>query len=73
MNKGPWLSSYVLYRIDPLPINLIEAELEEHKATNIIKVDIRRNPLQSTLETCKVNMSTFDDGQTEELLALLRN
>ena len=72
MNKGPWISSYVHSRIDPLPINLIEAELEEHKATNIMKVKIQRNPSQAVSETYKANMSTFNDVQPETFLALQR-
>ena len=40
---------------------------------HIIKVKVWRNPSQAALETYKINISTFNDGQPEELLALLRN
>ena len=46
--------------------------MEEINATHIIKVEVWRNPSQATLETYKINISTFDNSQPEELLALLR-
>ena len=73
MHNGPWLSADVKARIETPLTTLVEADLEEQKATNIIKVDIWRNPSQATLETYKVNMYTFNDVQPEECLALLRN
>ena len=73
MHNGPWLSADVQARIETPLITLIEADLEEQKATNIIKVEIWRNLSQATLETYKFNMYNFDDGQPEECLALLRN
>ena len=33
---------------------------------------MRRNPYMATLETYNINMSTFENGQPEELLALLK-
>ena len=65
MNNGPWISVDVQACIDPPPTPIIKMELEELKPTNITKGDIWRNPSQSTLETYKMNMSTFDDGQLE--------
>ena len=44
MKNGTWLSTDVQSQIEPPPIPLIKAELEEQKATNIIKVNIWRNP-----------------------------
>ena len=65
MNKGPWLSSDVQSRIEPPLITLIEVDLEEHKTTNTTRDGIQRKPLQATLETYKVNISTFDNVQIE--------
>ena len=48
-------------------------EPEELYATHIIKIKIWKNPSQAASETYKINISTFDDGQPEELIALLRN
>ena len=45
-------------------------ELEELPATRIIKVKIQRKPSQAMLKTYKMNMSTFDNSQPEEFLAL---
>ena len=59
--------------MDPTPIPLAKVETEELHATHTIKVNIRRNPSQATLETYKINMSTFDGSQLDEFLALLRN
>ena len=69
----PWLSADIQARTKPLLTPLIKAYLEEQKASNIIKVKIRRNLSQVTSETYKVNIYTFDDVQLEEFLMLLRN
>ena len=61
------------YLIEPPPITLIKLESEELHATHIIKVRVWRNPSQSASETYKINISTFNDGQPEEFLALMRN
>ena len=72
MKNGPWISAYVQACIETHKTPLIKAELEELHATHIIKVNIRRNPSQATSETYNMNISTFDDGQPEEFLVLLR-
>ena len=68
-----WLSPYVHTYIEPLPIPLIKVELEEEHVSNIIKVKMWRNPTPDTSDTYNINMSTFEDGQPEEFLALLNN
>ena len=65
MNNEPWLSADVQACIEPPLIPLTKVKLEELHATNIIKVKIQRNPSQATLETYKMNMSTFNKGQPE--------
>ena len=66
MKNGPWLSADVQARIEPPYIPTIKVELEELHATHIINVNIQINPSQATLETYKMNMSTFNNGQPEE-------
>ena len=73
MKIGPWISADVQACVEPHPIAITKVELEELHATHIIEVGIWRQPSQDMSETCKINMSTFDDGQAEEFLALLRN
>ena len=73
MKNLPWLSADVQARIEPSQISLIKAGLEGLQATNIIKFNILRHPSQSTSETYKIYMYTLNDGQPEELFALLRN
>ena len=63
--SGTWLSADIQVQIEPTPIPLIKVELEEQRESNIIKVEIRRNPSQAASETYKVNMYKFDDGQPE--------
>ena len=73
MKNGPWLRSNVQACIETPQIPLIKVDLQELHATNIIKVKIQRTPSQATSETYKMNMSTFNEGQQEEFLMLLRN
>ena len=73
MKNVQCLSTDVQVCIEPPPIHFIKAEMEEINATHIIKVEFWRKPSQATLETYKINISTFDNGQPEEFLALLRN
>ena len=61
--SGLWLSADIQAQIDPPPTPLIKAELEEQKATNIIKVEIQRNPSQAAPENYKVNTPTLNNGQ----------
>ena len=68
-----WLSSDVQARIETPLIPLIKAELEEEKSSNITKVNMRRNPVSAASETYDLNMATFENGQPEEFLALLKN
>ena len=72
MKNGLWLSADVKAHIEPTPIPLTKVELEELHSNQIIRVKMRRNPSQDTSETYNMNMFTFNDGQPEELLALLR-
>ena len=68
-----WLTVYVQSRIEHLTNPLVEVEIEEARAINIIKVKVWRNPTSDNLETYNINISTFEDGQPEEFLALLNN
>ena len=73
MKNGQWLGPYLKSCIETHLIPLIKVEPEELHATHIIKVKFQIHPSQATLETYKINISTFNDGQSEEFLALLRN
>ena len=70
--SGSSLSADIQVRIEPPSTPLITEELEEQKASNVIRVKIPRNPSQTVSETYKVNVYTFDEVQPEEFLALLR-
>ena len=59
--------------IKPPPIPLVKLELDRERAIQIIKVNIQRNPTSAASEIYNINMSTFNNGQTEEFLALLKN
>ena len=72
MKNGQWISADVQVRIEPPPISPIKVELEELYAVHNIKVKFWRNPSQTASETYKINISTFNDGQLEKFLALLR-
>ena len=67
------LSTDVQALIEPPPIPLIKVDLEEERASNIIKVKMRRNPALAASETYELKMATFENGQPEEFLALLKN
>ena len=73
MNNGQYLSADVQARIEPPPIPLINFEFKDERSIHIIKVRMRRNPTSAVSCTFNINMSTFDDGQPEEFLALLKN
>ena len=60
-------------RIKPPPIPLVKLELEDERAIHIINVKMQRKPSLEASETYKINMNTFNDGQTEEFPALLKN
>ena len=47
--------------------------MDDDRTTHIIKIKIRRNPTSAASETYNVNMNTFDDGQPEKFLSLLKN
>ena len=59
-------------RIEPLLISLVKLEVDDDCTTHIIKVKMRRNTSSAASEMYNVNMNTFDDGQPEEFLSLLR-
>ena len=63
--NGPCISAEIQAQIEPPLIPLIKAELEEQKATNIIKANIWRNPLQAASVTYTFNMYIFNDVQLE--------
>lgn len=70
--NGQWLSADVQAYIEPPESPLIKVEPEEIRKKHY-QVRILEKPLTTASETCKINKSTFDYGQPEELLVLLRN
>ena len=72
MRNIKWLKPDVQVCIEPPPTPLVNMEAKEMHATYIIKVEVWINPSQSTSETYKINISTLEYGQPEEILALLR-
>ena len=68
----PWVTTYVQSRIYPPPTPLIKVELYELHTTHIINVKMRRNTSQAISETYNINMSTFNDGQPEKFLTLVK-
>ena len=66
MNNSPvWLSAEVQADINPPPIPLINKEPPEANEYDIIKINVRRNPLDAASETYKMKIVTFDNGQPE--------
>ena len=63
MKNVGWISSDVQARIDPPPIPLINLEVDDDCTTNIIKVNMQRNPSSAASKTYNANMNTFGDGQ----------
>ena len=51
-----WLSAYVQACNKPLSILIIKVELEEERASNKIKVNMRRNPALAMSDTHNINM-----------------
>ena len=72
MNNVGWISSYMQARIEPPLISLVKLEVDYYCTTHIIKVKMQRNTSSAASEMYNVNMNTFDDGQPEEFLSLLR-
>ena len=68
-----WLSADLQACIKPLPFILIKVELEKEREISIIKVKMLIKPVTTTSERYNINMSTFEDRQPEEFLALLKN
>ena len=68
-----WISADVQARGEPPTIPLIKAETEEEKASKTIKVKMRQNPDSAASETYNMKMATFENGQQEEFLMLLKN
>ena len=48
-------------------------KLEEERASNIIKVNMRKNSTSAMSETHNLNLSMFEDVQPEEFIVLLKN
>ena len=67
------LSTDVQALIEPPPIPLIKVDLEEERASNIIKVKMRRKLTSAMSETHNLNLSMFEDVQPEEFIVLLKN
>ena len=60
-------------RIDPPLIPLIKADFKEENSKSIIKFKMRLNLASSASEPYELEMATFENGQPEEFLALLKN
>ena len=59
--------------MNPPLIMLIKLKLEEERASNIIKIKMRRNLASATSDTYKLGTATFKNGQPEQFLAILKN
>ena len=68
-----WCSADVQALIEPPPIPIINVEEGEYKASNTIKINMRKNPESAVAETYKLKMATFKNIQPEEFLTLMRN
>ena len=74
MNIFPaWLSAEVQARIEPPPILLINKDPPEANEYEILKINMRQNSSDAALETYELNIVTFEHGQPEEFLQLMKN
>ena len=60
-----WPSFDFQTRIDPSPITIIKKRKKEEKASNIIRVNMCRNPESAVSKTYELKMATFNHGRTE--------
>ena len=68
-----WISAEVQARIEPPPIPLIKKEPPESNEYAIIKIKMHQNPLDAASETYTLKIVTFEHGQPEEFLKLMKN
>ena len=69
----PWLSAEFQARIEPPPIPLTKKQPGGVKYYDIIKIKIRRNPANAASERYELKIITFEHGQPEEFLQLMKN
>ena len=59
--------------IEPPPIPLIKKETDDASKCDIIKIKMLWNPSDVDSEMYELNIATFEHGQPEEFLALMKN
>ena len=67
------LSAEVQARIDLPPIPIIKKDPQESNEYDIININMRQNPSDAASEMYKLNIVTFENGQPEEFLQLMKN
>ena len=72
-NYPVWLSAEVQACIEPPTILLIKKEPPEANKYAIIKINMHQNPLDAASETYTLKIVTFEHGQPEEFLKLMKN
>ena len=67
------MNTYLQARIKQPPIPLINKETDGMKECDIIKIKMIQNLSNTDLETYKLKIVTFEHGQPEEFLSLMKN
>ena len=68
-----WISAEVQAHIDPPPIPIIKKDPPEFNEYDIINIKMRQNPSDAASEMYKLNIVTFENGQPEDFLQLMKN
>ena len=68
-----WISAEVQKRIKPPSNHVVKKEPDKVNEYVIIKIKMRRNPSDANSETYELKIVTFEHGQPEEFLALVKN
>ena len=71
-NYPAWISAEVQARIKPPPIPLIKKDPLEANEYDVIKIKMRRNPSDAASKTYKLKIVTFEHGQPEEFLQIIK-
>ena len=68
-----YLSAGLQFCIDPLPIPLDMAMIENEKYCDIININMHWDPVSATWETYKLKTTDFKNLKPEEFLAIMNN
>ena len=60
-------------RIDPPPIPLPKATTGKKEETNIIKINMCRDPTSATSDNYELKVQTFENGKPEEFLQMMKD